>query len=251
MRGEYQAIKLLAEVVAFIALTSAIIVVYSLRDIMVGYLDKRTLRGVFLGVFIFWAGYLENVFNDVYTTELTKVLDDVLVALGMMIILITSLRMKTEIRAIKPRVIAEGQPILKPGAYVTTKASLSEILSLLQGKRLLAITRHPRQYEKHGIPYIWVSNAPSETAIRPTELAPLLHKVLSSAGEDTFILLDGVEYLILNNGFEPVMKFLLNLKDNLIARNAGIVISVDPKALDEKYVNMLMREFERLPGEKP
>ncbi|WP_297480721.1 DUF835 domain-containing protein [Thermococcus sp.] len=65
------------------------------------------------------------------------------------------------------------------------------------------------------------------------------------------MLLDGVEYLILNNGFEPVMKFLLNLKDNLIARNAGIIISIDPKALDEKYVNMLMREFKRLPGERP
>ncbi len=47
------------------------------------------------------------------------------------------------------------------------------------------------------------------------------------------------------------MKFLLNLKDNLIARNAGIIISIDPKALDEKYVNMLMREFKRLPGERP
>ncbi|NJE53727.1 DUF835 domain-containing protein [Thermococcus sp. 21S9] len=251
LAGEFQTIKLLAEIIAFATLTSAFVVAYSLRDVLAGYVDKRTLRGVFLGVFIFWLGYLENVFNELYKTELTKVLDDVLVAIGMTIIVITGFQMKREIRAVKPKVVTKGPTFLEPGAYITYNVSPSVILPLLQGRQLLAITRHPQPYEEHGIPYIWISNVPSENTVRPTGLAQLLHKVLSNVDDNTFIIVDGLEYLILNNGFEPVMKFLMNLKDNLLTRNAGMVVIVDPKTLDGRQMNMLMREFERLPLQKP
>ena len=251
LAGEFQTIKLLAEIVAFATLTSAIVLAYSLRDILAGYVDGRTLKGVFLGISIFWLGYLENVFNDLYKTELTKVLDDILVAVGMTIIVVTAFQMRKQIRAVKPKVVTKGPSFLKPGAYITGLVAPSMILPLLQGRQLLAITRHPKPYEEHGIPYIWVSNVPAENAVRPTELAPLLHKVLSSAEGNTFIIVDGLEYLILNNGFEPVMKFLMNLKDNLLMRNAGMVVIVDPKTLDDRQINLLMREFERLPLQKP
>jgi len=247
----YGTVKLLAEVVAFATLTLALMLAYSLRDVVVGYVDRKTLRGVFIGMFVFWMGYLENVFNDVYTTELTKVLDDVLVALGMIIILVTAFQMERQIRAVKPKVVTSGPVSLRPGAYITGLVALPTLLQLLRGRRLLAITRHPRPYEEHGIPYVWVSNVPAENAVRPTQLAPLLHRVLSSVDENTFIIVDGLEYLVLNNGFEPVMKFLMNLKDNLLTRNAGMVVIVDPKTLDERQMNMLMREFEKLPLQKP
>ena len=251
MSLSYGTVKLLAEVVAFATLTLALMLAYSLRDVVVGYVDRKTLRGVFIGMFVFWMGYLENVFNDVYTTELTKVLDDVLVALGMIIILVTAFQMERQIRAVKPKVVTSGPVSLRPGAYITGLVALPTLLQLLRGRRLLAITRHPRPYEEHGIPYVWVSNVPAENAVRPTQLAPLLHRVLSSVDETTFIIVDGLEYLVLNNGFEPVMKFLMNLKDNLLTRNAGMVVIVDPKTLDERQMNMLMREFEKLPLQKP
>ena len=251
MIGDYQTIKLLAEVVAFITLTSAFVLAYSLRDILKDYVDRKTLTGVFIGIFIFWLGYLENVFNELYKTELTKVLDDVLVAGGMMVILVTAFMMGKQIRAVKPKIVRRGPAFLQPRAYITEPISIKSLLQLLQGRQILAITRHPKPYEEVGIPYIWISNVAGENAVRPTELAPLLHKVLSNANDNTFIIVDGLEYLILNNGFEPVMKFLMSLKDNLLTRNAGMVVIVDSRTLDERQMTMLRRELDALPLNRP
>ena len=250
MSSEFQVIKLFAEVIALMTLTLVLILLYSLHDVMVDYFDKRTLTGIFTGIFIFWLGYFENVLNDIYNTPLTKILDDVLIASGMVVILTTTFLMKKQIRAVKPKVVINGKSLLSPDAYIT-ESLIRSILPLLRGRRILAITRHPQVYKEHGVPYIWISNVPAENAVRPTELAPILHKVLSSVDENTFVIVDGLEYLILNNGFEPVMKFLLALKDNLLTKNAGIVVTIDPKTIDKKQLNILKREFKTLPLQKP
>lgn len=42
--------------------------------------------------------------------------------------------------------------------------------------------------------------------------------IIERADESTAIIIEGLEYLILENGFESVFKFLTSLKDNLISR---------------------------------
>lgn len=244
----YHAIKLTAEIVAFVTLTVAFLVIYSLKDIILAYVDKKTFRRASLGALIFWAGYLENVLNDVYSTEFTKIFDDVLVAIGMATIMVASFQVRRQIRAVKPKMIMNGHSSLTPGAYITEVASPSKILSMLQGKHVLAITRYPKPYAVLGVPYIWISNVPAENSVRPTDLAILLHKLLSSVDENTFVIIDGLEYLILNNGFDSVMKFLTSLKDHMISKNAGIVVVVEPKTLDNRQMNLLLKEFSRLPS---
>ena len=63
----------------------------------------------------------------------------------------------------------------------------------------------------------WISNVPAENTVGPTDLALFLHGLLSSVDENTFVIVDGLEYLILNNGFESVMKFLTNPKYHTIS----------------------------------
>ncbi len=59
----------------------------------------------------------------------------------------------------------------------------------------------------------------------------------------SIFMIHGIEFLISNNGFEPIFKFLENLKE-LTETNKGIMLmSVDPKAMDPGEFNILKSEF--------
>ncbi|WP_167905522.1 DUF835 domain-containing protein [Thermococcus sp. CX2] len=114
------------------------------------------------------------------------------------------------------------------------------------GKEALAITRRPEVFEKRGIPYLWITKVEGKNTIHPTSLAPLLQKLVDSADQNTVIIFDGLEYLILENGFESVFKFLTTLKDKLILIGATLIVMLDPAAIEEKHLKLLEREFKWL-----
>lgn len=60
------------------------------------------------------------------------------------------------------------------------------------------------------------------------------------------IFLDGVGYLILENGFVPVFRFLTTLKDYTALYNTVVIVPLREDGLDEKTVNLMYREFERM-----
>jgi hypothetical protein len=61
------------------------------------------------------------------------------------------------------------------------------------------------------------------------------------------LIIDGVEYLILENGFEPVFRFLVNLKDQILLKDSILVLIVDERVLEEKHAFLLQREFKKIP----
>lgn len=58
------------------------------------------------------------------------------------------------------------------------------------------------------------------------------------------VYIDSVEYLIIENGFERTMKFLLNLKDMTLNANGLMILVINEETLDEKQKGMIEREFE-------
>ncbi|WP_297508796.1 DUF835 domain-containing protein [Thermococcus sp.] len=250
MDGSYHAVKLLAEVLAFSMLSLAIYTVYSVRGWIASYFGRRTWYYVLLGLIIFWAGYAENVMNDVIISPITKILDDVLVAVGMFLILFAGVRMKKRLR-VRPRVVVGGASVLPSGAFICPPMPVEALLELLKGRKVIAITRNPEPYRKKNVPHLWLSSVPAEDAVPPTKLAPILHRLLSEADKNTFIVIDGLEYLILNNGFDAVFKFLVTLKDYLFTKNAGMIVLVDEETLEPRERFLLHREFRELPVEAP
>jgi archaellum biogenesis ATPase FlaH len=57
------------------------------------------------------------------------------------------------------------------------------------------------------------------------------------------ILLDGIEYLISNNGFNPVLRFIRRLIDKISETSSILLIGVGSKAMNEQELNLLEREL--------
>lgn len=77
-------------------------------------------------------------------------------------------------------------------------------------------------------PVLWISKAGGENTVFPTRLEFLLQTIVDfmrSPDAPKMILLDGVEYLILENGFVPIFKFLTALRDYAIIHNTVLTSS--------------------------
>ncbi len=144
---------------------------------------------------------------------------------------------------------------LSPGLYLTehSRRLCEECKSLLQGRKATIITRQkPENLKPHlgfEIPIIWLAKVNGQGVIHPRNLERLAHGLISfmrSEKGSKSIIIDGLEYLIIENGFESVFKFLTSLKDHALFTDTVIVIPVKPKALEERHYMLLLREFPML-----
>jgi len=152
------------------------------------------------------------------------------------------------------KVAAEPRRMRRYGAYWGSRKEVYtkfQELTKKEGLPSLAVTRDPPEMfrEKLGLtvtPVIWVSKVPNEAAVEPTRLPYLLEKLkafLQSADIDKVILLDCVEYLMIENGNQAVFKFLTNLKDLALLNRGILLVPVDKNALDKKTLGLLTSEL--------
>ncbi|MGC1119498.1 MAG: DUF835 domain-containing protein [Candidatus Methanofastidiosia archaeon] len=93
---------------------------------------------------------------------------------------------------------------------------------------------------------LWLSREESAHSIDPTSLAKLTHLIRDfiKERESAVVFLDGLEYLIMHNGFETTLRFLQALNDLIILNNATLVIPLDPSSLSVKQLSLLEKEME-------
>ncbi|WP_297499426.1 DUF835 domain-containing protein [Thermococcus sp.] len=122
------------------------------------------------------------------------------------------------------------------GAVLVTRSDLRNLEPLLDPSAMVFWVTRATDGELRKSPYIY--------AISPTRLGILLDLIMKAidSGYKT-VYIDSVEYLILENNFRAVLKFLADLKDRAITKGARIAIMVDPTALDKKQMKILEREF--------
>lgn len=147
------------------------------------------------------------------------------------------------------------QEQLKPGLYLCTLQNCYPILRrLLTGRAGLIVSRSPPDVIRNTLkiektPVLWITRLRGEKTVEPTRLEYLLQTLVDFMKKTEYpklIFIDGVEYLIIENGFAPVFKFLTTLKDYAMLHNTVIVVPVDEKSLDKRSLNLLRREFEGL-----
>jgi len=122
--------------------------------------------------------------------------------------------------------------------------------ALASGRKGICVTRdYPQKVKsKHNIgdtPVYWLSNIGKENALRPKDLEKLsfsMETFLSSQGG--VILLDGLEYLITNNSFLTVLRFIQSLRDQVAINRSILLIAMNPSTLEEHELNLLEKEVD-------
>ncbi len=112
-------------------------------------------------------------------------------------------------------------------------------------------SRVRENYALEGAEILWLTDRSesSENTVGPV-LERLMYKVESFmiTGGQGIILLDGVEYLKSNNGFEAVLKFIRRLVDDVSESDFTFVLTVNPATLEVREMRILENELEAYPA---
>ncbi len=118
----------------------------------------------------------------------------------------------------------------------------------------LCVSRvHPdnvkQEYDLRSTPVRWLAQSASSDAIAPTDLVglSLTVKAFLQKGSSPVVILQGLEYLVTNNGYAPALTFVQRIND-VVAETRGIlIIPVEPRSLSEREEALLASECTRLP----
>ena len=103
-----------------------------------------------------------------------------------------------------------------------------------------------KKFEIGDFPYLWLSyERDIKYAREPTNI-PLIYaeiKGFLDQSDGGIVLLSGLEYLMSQNTFIKVLKFLQLLNENVAVKDALLLIPLSPQALSAKEVKMLEREL--------
>ncbi len=96
---------------------------------------------------------------------------------------------------------------------------------------------------------LWLTDreSPTEETIPPV-LERIIYEIeeFMKKGARGAVLIDGIEYLVSNNSFDAVLKFLRRLVDHVSETKYTLLLSLSPATLKEQEVKILEREMEVL-----
>lgn len=95
---------------------------------------------------------------------------------------------------------------------------------------------------------IWLTNLVGRRCVNPTHLSSVLSALTRflDGNRRGLVLLDGVEYLITNNGFDQVLKFINKIEDMIITSGITVLVTVDPRTLDAQNLALIERGAETI-----
>lgn len=119
--------------------------------------------------------------------------------------------------------------------------------------------RHPKEIrDKYGLkrtPIIWLTHEKisahekiSENHIDPTDIVELSHTIKEFIKKTTngVVLIDGIEYLITQNEYKEILKFIQSLDDSIAISGSRLIIPIDPSTLTKQQFHLLKREVKIL-----
>lgn len=163
-----------------------------------------------------------------------------------------------------PSVDGEGYPVLRPlpgeqfpiekGFIYLVKEKRPNMAftmyneAVAHGAEGMLISReHPNRlrevHEFDAKSIMWLTRRAGANHVDPTELSLVSLKISRFVEErdKTVVLIEGAEYLITQNDFETVLRFVNHLHDFVLAHNCAIVIVIDPRVLSTREVALLER----------
>jgi hypothetical protein len=124
-----------------------------------------------------------------------------------------------------------------------------------QGTKGLCIsTSYPKkiieEYGLHGTTVYWLSELEFDNqSLHPRRLDFEVTRAIQNfvkSNPSSVLIIDGVEFLILINGFERVMTFIKKMNDIMSATASTLITSINPSAFSEEKLSIIEREFDRV-----
>jgi parallel beta-helix repeat protein len=114
----------------------------------------------------------------------------------------------------------------------------------------LCITRtHPSKFKRSeiidGATKIWLSKTPEKDSVPPgnlTKIAHIINEFLKPHPKG-IILLDGLEYLINNNDFPRILKFIETLHEKIVLSKGVLLVPINPSTMRDNNYEILEKEL--------
>lgn len=100
-------------------------------------------------------------------------------------------------------------------------------------------------------PIIWLSNQLGKVYVNPANIGILGDTIIRfiEKSNDSVVMIDGIEFLIVNNGFDKVLKMIHRITEVVMEKKSRLIISIDPRALDMREMALLERNMEIIEGD--
>ncbi|MBU1158994.1 MAG: DUF835 domain-containing protein [Candidatus Thermoplasmatota archaeon] len=144
---------------------------------------------------------------------------------------------------------------LRPDANIPGKEnSASATLEYLIPRGIIVTREFPdnirERFNIQVTPIIWLTETTGERRIAPTSLAVLTDTLIRfmESNPNSIILLEGIEYLVTFNEFKKVLKHLDSLNETTWISKARTIMTLNPRAFDDKELAMIERDRRVIKG---
>lgn len=98
-------------------------------------------------------------------------------------------------------------------------------------------------------PIFWISNHGTDI-VCPTCIEMMANMIQGflKKSKNPVILLDGLEYLIIANGFAPTLKFLRDIQEWIVLQKAILILPLSPAALGKRELALIERDMLEVPA---
>jgi hypothetical protein len=147
----------------------------------------------------------------------------------------------------------EGFPVEKGFIYLVKEKRPNISFAMFKeatahgAKGMLVAREHPNRlkqmHEFEAAKILWLTRRVGVDHIDPTELS-LLNLEITKFVQGTpksVVLLEGLEYIITQNDFETVLRFVNHLHDFVLAHDCAVIIIIDPRVLSTRELALLER----------
>lgn len=152
----------------------------------------------------------------------------------------------------------EHEITLSPGkSYLIEeeKPALSlELLESLEGKKLCISRQNPKKilenYDLVDSKLLWLTTKGGDMPSVPPSLEHIMYEIENFIRENEYskgaIYLDGVEYLISENGFDSFIQFIRSLVDIVSSTQLVLIISLSPETVEKRHLRIVEREMDEI-----
>ncbi len=153
----------------------------------------------------------------------------------------------------------ESIELMSGHCYLIEEEKLKRSLKLFKemlekGYKGFFITRtNPKRLKgikkSENVSIIWLTDKESATE---TTIPPILERIIYEISdylrkeEKGCLILDGIEYLVSNNSFDAVLRFIRRIIDEVSESKNILMIAVGPYTLKERELKILEREMEKI-----
>ena len=119
---------------------------------------------------------------------------------------------------------------------------------IIKGQAGLCITRTPLDFKDQAIKpkrYFRLSHLIGENQLRPDQLG-FLRNIINNFIDDNdhfVIFLEGVDYLVLENKLDKILKLIYMISDKVVERDGVLIISMNSMLFDERDYARLQRDL--------